>query len=165
MKTPIEPSEIRKGDLIRVEYRAVADRPDSAHEFRAQIDRDTDGWVEARFNWFLLERPEPVIEIPTAVTLGTLSWRDDVAICDRHETALWGPSNDGKRIVSESSSVPVRMVTGFVRILTHADDETPVPTEALDRLREMRIEWGESSDDYRRFNKLADFFDAIEATR
>jgi hypothetical protein len=126
-KTPIDPADIRRGDLIRAEF---GDR--EAREYVAGSDRHK---LVSVSTYYLLDRPEPQVDLPSTTTLGTLTWRDVGAICDRHETALWGPSSDGKRVVSESSSVPVRLVTGFAPILTHADDETPVPAAALLALR------------------------------
>jgi hypothetical protein len=75
MKTPIEPSDIRKGDLIRIEGRTTADvdRGETAHEYRAIADNDRDGWSAGHFNWYLLDRPKPAVELPETPTLGWLT--------------------------------------------------------------------------------------------
>ena len=63
-RTPIEPSEIRKGDLIRVEW-----PDDNSREYRASRDGDNNIFGgTSRF--FLLDRPAPAVELPTEPTLG-----------------------------------------------------------------------------------------------
>ena len=59
-KTPIEPKDIRKGDLIRKEYGAVEGGL-SAVEYVAAHEADGGG----EDSHFLLERPKPVVVLPT----------------------------------------------------------------------------------------------------
>jgi hypothetical protein len=62
MKTPIEPSEIRKGDLIRAEF---GNR--DAREYVAGRDAHHLG---VTYRHYLLDRPKPAVELPTEPTLG-----------------------------------------------------------------------------------------------
>ena len=61
-KTPIEPGDIRKGDLIRAEY--TIDREPEAHEHVANCDGDIWGRVGGTTH-FRLDRPKPPVVLPT----------------------------------------------------------------------------------------------------
>lgn len=66
MKRPIEPADIRAGDLIRCEW-----PNDSASEWRSKTSGPA-GWNAERVSYFLLDRPTPPVELPTEPTLGWL---------------------------------------------------------------------------------------------
>lgn len=121
--TPIDPSEIRVGDLIRGESNI---RPGNAVEWRAQIDKDLNGWNPRSFDFFLLDRPAPAVEMPTEPTLGWVTFEDGEHLFGRwwlKSTALIGEVL-GER---QDQYIP-RHVTAFT-------PTTVVPTDALDRLR------------------------------
>ena len=63
-KTPIEPGDIRKGDLIRAEY--MIDGEPEAHEHVANCDGDIWGRVGGT-TYFLLDRPKPPVVLPVEV--------------------------------------------------------------------------------------------------
>lgn len=153
MKRPIEPADIRKGDLIRVEALRPSSQPwgDSAHEFRAAADRDDHGWVQTRFNWYLLDRPEPAVELPTEPTLGWM--RHDVqpsraipssilAFWQYDEERNWLNSHDGRGFRPDR--------------ITAVTPATAVPTDALDALRDYRhgLDWDVKTPAVRRIDKF-----------
>ena len=89
MKQPIEPSEIRKGDLIRWED----DRPagDSNGIGAIEFTAKSDGY-EWRENGahYLLDRPNPVVELPSEPTLGWLTARTSaIGETPRRDLARW----------------------------------------------------------------------------
>ena len=61
-KTPIEPGDIRKGDLIRKEYRVPLGAK-TAFEYLAGSNGDS--YASDRGNYFLLDRPKPPVVLPT----------------------------------------------------------------------------------------------------
>ena len=61
-KTPIEPGDIRKGDLIRAEY--MIDGEPEAHEHVANCDGDIWGRVGGTTH-FRLNRPKPPVVLPS----------------------------------------------------------------------------------------------------
>ena len=67
MKRPIEPADIRAGDLIRCEWK----ESDAAEEWRSPVDAGST-WDPANVDHFLLDRPSPPVELPTEPTLGWL---------------------------------------------------------------------------------------------
>jgi hypothetical protein len=131
MKRPIELDAILAGDLIRYESGEIA------HEWRAQ--NKGHGFHARAGQHYLLDRPEPAVELPTEPTLGTVTWKYHDSAHVQQETALWNPTPDGLCFRSESSSIPVAFVIDFTPIRTLADDATAVPTKALD---ELRGSWG-----------------------
>ena len=62
-KAPIEPGDIRKGDLIRCEYVDVNYAGNAAVEYYAACDGFYNGSAENSF--FLLDRPKPPVVLPT----------------------------------------------------------------------------------------------------
>ena len=64
-KTPIEPKDIRKGDLIRCEYGDVSRRANVAVEYYAACDGFYVGGTQDSF--FLLDRPKPPVVLPTEI--------------------------------------------------------------------------------------------------
>ncbi len=67
MKRPIDRAEIRKGDAVRIEYRDndALLAGVTAREYKAGHDCDA-GLTEGRpLAYFLLDRPEPAVELPT----------------------------------------------------------------------------------------------------
>ena len=69
MKRPIEPADIRAGDLIRCEWK----ESDAAEEWRSPVDAGST-WDPAKVDHFLLDRPTPPVELPTEPTYGVLEW-------------------------------------------------------------------------------------------
>lgn len=106
MKQPIQPEDIRKGDLIRAEWSKEAD---AAYEFRAVRDRDTmgvrrgldgelSGWAGAD-SFYLLDRPTPPVELPGQFVLGWIhhedertlgAWRHDIDVDEGMQPAAYG---------------------------------------------------------------------------
>lgn len=130
-RTPIEPSEIRKGDTIRVEH-----PPGSillASEYRATGDGQA--WGEARTQHFLVERPEPTERVLDFVPdVETLGW---LTITERDEPVLgvwrrnqWCPSHASDFVVTamqmERDCAPSEVVD--------FQEAVAVPKAALDAL-------------------------------
>lgn len=129
MKTPIEPSDIRKGDLIRWEN----DAREVAHEWRANADRDRfDGPPDLGFGaHYLLDRPKPAVELPTVPSLGwaTRATADATLGTWQKYTTRFGDQTD--YLIDSEREFQACEVTGFVAA-------TAVPTDALDALRAYR---------------------------
>lgn len=140
-RTPIEPSDIRAGDLIREEYAEPwvperGDLPRTATEYRATDDLKTLSRARASA-YYLLDRPTPAVELPTEPTLGILHWGEGEEVsCSEgrwsvENGVVWEHFANGIRGYSR----PVEDVTAFERTYALPDDTTAVPTEALDELR------------------------------
>ncbi|GAA0189650.1 hypothetical protein GCM10008944_01280 [Cytobacillus oceanisediminis] len=117
-RTPIEPSEIRKGDLIRWEN-PWKDAVLRAVEYRA--DMPGIGWANGGHH-FLLDRPDPLADFPTDRTVGIVlfadgSYRSGAVLVDAGRD-LWV---DGERV--PSARAPHRFIPGEI-----------VSTAALDAL-------------------------------
>lgn len=133
MKTPIEPSQIRKGDLIRKEYEVG--NGELALEYRATGDAHGKGGPGQHFP---LDRPKPAVELPTEPTLGWLTYSGsqtfgrfragDISESD-YATSKDAPVAVG---VSERGK-KVNVMFGATSFIP----ATAVPTEALDDLREV----------------------------
>lgn len=129
VKRPIEPSEIKAGDLIRWENAAA----EVAHEWRASHDGDEfEPHGERDGQHYLLERPEPAVVLPTEHALGWVKWEqgdtdlgvwstrmapvadrlDGVLVNRTYRSDCWNPEK----------------VTAFT-------PATAVPTESLEKLR------------------------------
>lgn len=119
-KTPIDPKDIRKGDLIRWEGDpSLGSGGVKVAEYGAEYDGNS--WTLSGQH-YLLDRPKPPVDLPTEPTLGWLSahtnpdptlgaWRTE----DRYVT------RDGTYRLADD-------VTAFT-------PATAVPTKALDELR------------------------------
>lgn len=119
MKEPIEPSEIRKGDLIRFEY--DGDPREVAEEWRAQDDAD--GFhFRAPGHHYLIDRPKPDVELPTEPTLGWLTANDE-------RPYLSHVKLDGERAMTDG------LYYAHASRVTAFTPATAVPTAALDELR------------------------------
>jgi hypothetical protein len=127
MKRAIEVSEIRKGDLIRWEGPG-----DEAHEWREDS-------IESPYNGhgqhYLLDRPEPVVELPTEPTLGWLTASQcvgtalvpvGVPVLDKWSAPMGNASSIRRN--GDTCGIAQEWVTAF-------EPATIVPTEALDVLR------------------------------
>jgi len=104
-KTPIEPGDIRKGDLIRAEY--TIDGEPEAHEHVANCDGDIWGRVGGTTH-FRLDRPKPPVVLPTEAgayrgtygdgeqgslyVLDTAGIWHDFSLC-HSEMRTWTPTN------------------------------------------------------------------------
>lgn len=118
----IDPSDIRKGDLIRCEW------PEDevfAVEYKAGCDRDHRPTASIHR---LIDRPAAPVELPSEPTLGRLTW--DIDGQGGSEVAEWMVHQDG--VFGGSTRVPVAGVTGFV-------PGSLVPTSALDELRKVHL--------------------------
>ncbi|WP_332645080.1 hypothetical protein [Aeromicrobium sp.] len=126
MKEPIEPSEIRKGDLIRWESK----HSEHAHEWRAQTDR---AWWADEGQHYLLNRPRPAVEFPSEPTLG---WLRLIGAVGDGPPSTWrfehSGMDDSRRARNEWGYV-VADVDDKIASFTPA---TAVPTAALDELRD-----------------------------
>lgn len=125
-RTPIEPSKIRKGDLIRRE--PVKRNSLKAVEYEAEYAGHMHGLVDSHTDrFFLLDRPAPAVELPTEPTLGWLNGNP-------HLLAIWQDCSE--TAVRPPAVRPVNVPTVFdgdhVKSFTPA---TAVPTEALNMLR------------------------------
>lgn len=135
MKQPIEPSDIRVGDLIRSEARGDSfggSVPLVASEWIATADEIGGDYNSVRL--YLLDRPEPAVELPTESTLGWLSvesrgvgWR---------RLAHWNFPR-----ISMDGATHAQNEWG-VNVVVDIDTKNPafvaataVPTAALDELR------------------------------
>lgn len=130
-RTPIDPADIRTGDLIRWERgEGSPTQTFEAAEFRATFDGD------GKRNWdgqhYLLDRPAPAVDLPTEPTLGWITgygyrnldfWRyRDGA--DKAGEGAWA-GND-----------PALKPYGYgIKGITDWVPATAVPTSALDELR------------------------------
>lgn len=125
MKQPIEPSDIRKGDLIRIEYPTGA--INSAVEYVAGGPARVDDYLPGSAH-YLLDRPKPAVELPTEPTLGWVEYSFDGDSIRR----LGCSYNLGRiaRLVKWDIEVPASRVTAF-------SSATAVPTAALDELRRV----------------------------
>jgi hypothetical protein len=75
MKTPIEPSEIRKGDLIRWEWADLREvRSERAVEYVSGRDGGSYSPIPNAGQHYLLDRPTPAVELPAEPTLGWLTY-------------------------------------------------------------------------------------------
>ena len=122
MKRPIASSEIRKGDLIRWED------GENAHEYRAVVGTGKSNLGGA---YFLLDRPEPAIELPTEPTLGWATvqpkhWRESI-------TCLHEWRHRGGQLVSTVAPVY------FAEDITAFTPATAIPSAALGELRRNRM--------------------------
>jgi hypothetical protein len=130
-RSPIEPGDILKGDLIRNEW-----DDGTALEFRAKRDGDAIGvlargdgllsFIAGSSRHFLLDRPErPLLDD---------EWRLGWIHCENPENALgfWRMPDSGVEGRDDLGRVRIpRRPTGFT-------PATAVPTEALDELRRRR---------------------------
>lgn len=142
MKTPIEPQDIRKGDLFRVEY---ADG--QASELYASGPQHK-GWGTKHF---ILKRARSAVVLPTVPTLGWVAGPETHPLFDSwssNNAAAPGPNYVTGKITK--SSVCRHEVTAFT-------PATAVPTDALDLLRnDVLLErthgggssFGEAADDF-----------------
>lgn len=131
MKTPIKPSEIRKGDLIRIEWTRSQCGSSRALEYVALSDKmgmrrklDSLEWHEA--SHYLLDRPTPVVDLPSEPTLGWLTYDSG----DQGGSTLghWYRFNSHIAHDNCAGSYSHEYITAFT-------PATAVPTEALNELR------------------------------
>lgn len=117
MKQPIEPRDIRKGDLVRAGFGTVSTTRVTALEYRAE--RDGDRYSDDAVAWQLLDRPEPAVELPLSPSLG---WADGrLGFWNGWMGRLNGRYASGEAVMEPP---PAEIVLA-----------TAVPTEALDALR------------------------------
>ena len=109
-KTPIEPGDIRKGDLIRREYGDVDHVSNAAVEYYAACDGFYVGGTLD--SYFLLDRPKPPVVLPTEVgvyfdkagdiwVIG-LSGKMAVATSGGHDWLIPWETSEGSNIVPEN---------------------------------------------------------------
>ena len=143
-RTPIEPSEIRSGDLVRKElvghpanYQAI--------EFIANVDGKA---PDDGSTYYLLDRQKPAVELPTEPTWGWLTTRESA-----RSLGLWSSDQDCVH------SVPLPSVRRVREKATAFIPATAVPTEALQEFRSwwMQANVGDIAD-----TRIGDLLDAIE---
>lgn len=134
VKRPIKPSEIRKGDLVRFE----SGLNEYASEWRAEgalLQRRASG------TYFLLDRPEPAVELPTEPTLGWVAFEDGYHWCGLVSDIEPGDREfEGRRL--DTGYYSERWHATKVTAFTPA---TAVPTAALDELRRRAQVYGDGS--------------------
>jgi hypothetical protein len=124
MKRPIEPSEIRTGDLIRREI------GDSAQEWRVGATWKAP-W-RPHGTYYLLDRPTPPVELPKEPTLGWATWGSEgniLAVWD-----LYGPADTSAGELRAVDSCGCR-AGGDPSKVTAFTQAVAVPKSALDELR------------------------------
>lgn len=154
MKQPIKPEDIRKGDLIRVEY----EHDEYTVEKRVGVDGVPLG-LACGTRYYLLDRPKPKPDLPTKPTLGWAEWTSDWG----RYLAVWRVR--GKDLVPSAD----RVITSG-RINDEFISFTPavaVPKAALDELRDWFafLFRGKSSDQYvtPATRRIRDFLAAVDA--
>lgn len=151
MKTPIEPSEIRKGDLIRWE----SGHSDEAHEYRAECAGHN--WIGQSETFYLLDRPTPPVVLPTEPTLGWLSVTSlGLGTGSQPGTVLAFVNDRGEHASVEAYPHGYwshEFVTAFV-------EATAIPTGVLDAFRTewMQMNCDEAVDDF-----VGAFLDKIDS--
>lgn len=133
MKTPIDPKNIRAGDLIRWES---ATRHGTANEYRA-TGGEGDFMEQGRL--YLLDRPKPVVDIPSTPTLG---WID--ATAGGTSLAVVGIGNIGYDLDKGPHYARVRRGGGWdlSSEITAFTEAVAVPKAALYVLRAAVLEHG-----------------------
>lgn len=143
MKRPIDAGDIRKGDVVRAEFRDVDSllAGVTAREYKAGHDCDGGDRNDRVVDYFLLDRPAyALVRIPEKPGLGWL------AAHGHRELAVWRRGREGLE------GTPTMIFRDPIGI-TEWTPATAVPTVALG---ELRVAWGSSG-----------FFrpDAVEAIR
>ena len=125
MKRPIEPADIRAGDLIRCEW-----PDDSASEWRSKTSGPA-GWNADRVSYFLLDRPSPPVELPTEPTLGWLTVENTEPMLD-----VWRADRQNNPGYDDFGDWAAGHVTAHRReSVTAFRPAVAVPKAALDKLR------------------------------
>lgn len=135
-KTPIDPSEIRAGDLIRWEPGAGVMSNYRAVEYKAGCDGQQQ---QSNGSYYLLDRPTPPVSLPTEPTLGWLTWfaGEESSGLGAHRTLLGIYHRMGNGDITDEAAAGAwgpQDVIAFTRA-------TAVPIEALDRLRSDVADW------------------------
>lgn len=128
-RVEIQPRDIRAGDLIREERSGEGQESDPsvvAVEYVATRDRNTRNRFTGERTYYLLDRPAPVVELPTEPTLGWTEYR-----LGGDSVRRLGCTFNLARCV-RLSAWDVDVAADWVTAFTPA---TAVPTEALDELR------------------------------
>lgn len=125
----IEPSEIRKGDTVRVEF--PAGTINTAVEYIADRDnRSYDAFMSGSKH-YLLDRPKPAVTLPSVPTLGWLSVCDAEPMLGRWRS--YEPNfrrDDGseyKAVIQDERDIERHRVTAFIEAVA-------VPKFALAKL-------------------------------
>lgn len=127
MKRPIEPSEIKRGDLIRAGFGTVKSTRMTALEYRAESDGDR--YSDDAVAWQLLDRPAPAVESPTEPTLGWLHGPEPSPLLDMWVKQYTQREEFGVSGEATGTWAKPSEVTAFIPAIA-------VPREALDILRE-----------------------------
>ena len=134
MSTPIDFGDIQVRDTVTRDYRGIASTLTVAMRavmavypnFHGQAIDDVALQNMAGSVWRLLDRPKPVVVLPSGPTLGWATvhpsyWDNPVTVLSRFML-------DGDRLISAAPIYSVRDVTAFV-------PATAIPAAALDELR------------------------------
>lgn len=143
-RQPIDPADIRVGDLVRWESATRSPGFPTAHEWVAIADGDD--WA-GEGQHYLLER-RPLVKIPQKPGLGWLRGYDKSLL------AIWKRGNEGL----EGESTPIYRVHEDITDWVPA---TAVPTAALDELRTY-IDAFQHRADTPAKKRIADFLAAVD---
>jgi hypothetical protein len=144
MKRPIEPADIRKGDLIRWEQ-----EPSLISEYAIEYRATEDGYFQSvTGQHYLLDRPSPPVELPTEPTLGWLEnvygarilkhWFRGEGVAEAFDGDRW---NFTKEVIAFTPAVGV-------------------PKVALDELRGALLVYLPTAEDV--ISEVADFLAAVD---
>lgn len=150
-KTPIEPDQIKAGDLIRIEMDPGVERaPFSvdyaadfvAGEYRATRDGSMGGWSPEEGTFYLVHRPErPESPVPTSATLGWLhgtgGLKPQLGVWRQHDYSM--RDGVGRAVLQNEREVSVDAVTGFTPAIAISAE---LESEDLEQLADVfRNEW------------------------
>lgn len=139
-RQPIDPADIKPGDLIRWES-AFPETATLATEFRAG---SSGKGYRAAGTYYLLDRPAPAVDLPMEPTLGWANGRIGIWQPGGEDDYLWDCHQDANG------------VTAFT-------PATAVPTSALEKLRGHLEFWRRNSTAGSLASEVAEFLNAAVA--
>lgn len=138
MKEPIKPEDIRKGDLIRWEWRQPLPGIETAIEYTAFRDAGSYSPIVDVGQHYLLDRPTPAALLPTEPTLGWVE-QDYPSLVGRRLLGVFACGENDR--LSEQPAMDEfghrgKKVNQVYRVAAFTP-ATAVPTEALDEFRRV----------------------------
>ena len=109
-KTPIEPGDIRKGDLIRKEYR-VPLGVKTALEYVASFSGDA--YASDKGTYFRLDRPKPYVALPTEVGRYLANGTELVTL---HRNGEWLWNGDGSLAIVWTAEEMQRLAASLTKL-------------------------------------------------